>query len=158
MRWIALLLLAAFAACSGETTLEGAPLGWGPASSTLYQPPAGGGGIVGDWFFCEEAGCTALSGGGVRFAVDGTWSELWVLGQDASGLAYCVSPWTNTYGWDGTTLTLQGMEYDGDLTCHVTFAGDAATLDCGDLAPTYLVRASGQVEECPIYEAGPTGG
>jgi hypothetical protein len=29
MRWIALLLLAALAACADETTLPGAPLGWG---------------------------------------------------------------------------------------------------------------------------------
>ena len=155
---LALLLAVGLAACDGETTLPGAPLGWGPASGTLYQPPAAGGGILGDWFFCADPSCAGLSSNGVRFEAGGTWKYLYALGQSGqSDEVYCVAEWTSTYSWDGATLTISDLGEAGDLSCRVTFDDDIATLDCLQGHPTYLKRVSGRVEPCPIYEDLPAG-
>ena len=101
MRWIALLLLVGLAACADETTLGGAPLGWGPASGTLYTP-SGGGGIVGDWIYCEDESCTelALQRAALRgrrhlgLAVHLQWYE-------DDGVIYCLGWDQGTYTWSG---------------------------------------------------------
>jgi hypothetical protein len=161
MRWLVLLLVAGLAACDGETTdLPGAPLGWGPASGTLYSPS--GAGIAGDWFICTDENCTAFTSNGLRFENDGTWVALWAYtgqGGYVPGQGYCVSDYGDTYTWDGATLTISGLAEVGDLSCRVTFDGDVAALACLQDYRTYLKRVSGeQVEPCPIYEDVPTGG
>jgi hypothetical protein len=152
MRCAALLLLAAvvaFGACADETTLEGAPLGWGPASGSLYQPPAGGGGIMGDWAFCEDAECAERGSSGVRFAADGTYATLWIWGEDATGAVYCVYTADGTYSWDGAGLTMHDVPDVGELSCRVTFADDRALLDCGMDYTLALRRLRGHEEPCP---------
>jgi len=163
MRWTALLLVAGLAACDGETTIPSAPLGWGPASSTLYTPPEAGGGILGDWFNCQDESCTALGSNGMRFAADGTWTSLYALyygqGDYPEEQSYCLSEWSSTYTWDGATLTMHDVLERGDLSCRVTFAGDIATFNCLQDYRMYLIRVSAeQVEPCPIYDDLPAGG
>ena len=151
MSRVALLLVVALAACADETTLAGAPLGWGPASGTLYTPPAASSGIVGDWLECPDASCSDPSTYGMRFANDGTVSDLAITGADGSELVYCVSDPVATYTWDGTTLTITSHGYP--VACAVSFADDGATLSCLEgQEHIYLIRVSGRVEgTCPIY-------
>jgi hypothetical protein len=153
MRRIALLLLAvAVAACAGETTTTGAPLGWGPASATLYSPPAGGGGIVGDWLGCGDASCADPSSSGLRFAADSTVHDLWVIDQEASGLVFCVEDPSYTYAWDGTKLTLYDLDGGFMLACGLSVNDGIAHLSCLGVDDSYFLRVTGRAEEdCPIY-------
>jgi hypothetical protein len=159
MRWIALPLLVAAAGCADETPLPGAPLGWGPASSTLYSPPAGGGGLVGDWMYCEDAACTTASGTGMRFAADGTWTTLYAFQwtEDAPR-SYCLGWGHGSYSWHGGSLTLVD-DQGTTLACTVAFSGDLVTIGCGDLYTGVMRRIdAGEVGPCPIYEDQAAGG
>jgi hypothetical protein len=148
---VALLLVVALCACADETTLAGAPLGWGPASATLYSPPAASGGIVGDWLYCDDASCAARSSNGLRFAADGTMSDLWITNTEGTELVYCVSDPIGTYTWDGATLDIVDPGDGLTVACTVTLSGEIAALDCLQ-HQSYLRRISGKVEEsCPIY-------
>ena len=158
MRWLALLLALGLLACDGETPVPGAPLGWGPASSTLYTPPAGAGGILGDWFFCRDESCATLTGDGLRFASDGTFAGLMAYADSfEAGGEFCVYESGHQYSWDGVTLILRGVLESGDLVCRATLYGDRATLDCGQ-AQTTLQRVTGVDDgPCPIYAGAPGG-
>jgi hypothetical protein len=160
MRWITLLLLASLAACADETTLPGAPLGWGPASSTLYTP-TGAGGIAGDWLYCEDESCTSLTSSGRHFGADGTWASLYAYQwYEDGGVTYCLGWDHGTYAWSGNSLTLSDGQ-GGYLTCTVFLSGDRATVACGELYSGVMQRVDANpVEECPIYEdvPAPTGG
>jgi hypothetical protein len=151
---VALLLVVALAACADETTLAGAPLGWGPASATLYSPPAGGSGdIVGDWLHCEDAGCTAVFPSGLRFAADGTIHEIWgdYPNGDESDPIYCISDPVDTYTWNGTTLTLHEVNGEGSVACSMIVTDKIAHMSCMD-EESYFLRVSIQEEEsCPVY-------
>jgi hypothetical protein len=74
MRWVALLLALGLVACDDETTLPGAPLGWGPASGTLYAPPSASG--IGAWRAITSAECGMGSGAGFEFRSDGAYGLL----------------------------------------------------------------------------------
>jgi hypothetical protein len=160
MRWIALLLVAAgAAACDGESVVEGAPLGWGPASGPLYSPPAGAaGGIIGDWAYCDPdtEGCEPLETSGLRFGADGTYSRLWMVWNTA-GTTYCVDEVIGRYSWDGTTLTLYDIPDVGDMSCAATLNADLARLECMLGHPLYLVRLSGELEPCSVFADVPGG-
>jgi len=150
MRRLAVVLALGLFACDGETPIPGAPLGWGPASGTLYEPPSAGGGILGDWFSCGDESCAQLSGQGIRFSADGTWTALsttYYYEDQGTTAEYCLSYSTGTYSWDGATLTMRGFDYGGDLSCRVTFDGDVATVSCPPSTVLYLQRVTAQVVE-----------
>ncbi len=160
MRWIALLLLALpLAGCADETQVDGAPLGWGPASGSLYTPPASGGGIVGDWLYCGDPDCAEVGSSGLRFAADGTWASLRGYLWDENGdVTYCLGYDEGTYAFSGTSLTLTfGQGYS--LTCNMALSGDRATLACGELYSGVLQRFdAGEAPLCPFYDDVPAGG
>ena len=149
MARVQLVLVLGLAACADETLVAGAPMGWGPASATLYSPPAESGGIVGDWLYCQDARCSATSSSGLSFGADGTVSEVWVTDSTGAEIVYCLSDTRETYTWDGVTLAIHDAE-GLTIACSVAFAGDFATVDCS-LEQWNLVRLHGRQDgTCPV--------
>ncbi len=154
------LFVAAVVACdhNGGTVPSSMPmLNWGPASTTLFVPPADGAPIVGDWFVCATDDCSAFTSDGFRFDASGRFTVLSTAGNDQP----CVKDDAGdkgTYTYDGTSLTLMsdsclsatiGFIVDGD-TGKVTISSQGTTV-------TVLVRRrpiDRSLESCPVAVPG----
>lgn len=108
------------------------PLTYGPASNQLFEPPdtRSGGGIVGDWFQCEDLGCRQLDGDGARFTEDGRVIPLDARGDLDPEESYCddLSEGIGQYRLEGSTLLL--IDPNGqELVFEVKHAGDRLMLE-----------------------------
>jgi len=89
-----------------------------------------GGGLVGDWFPCENAACSEVDDDGTRFRSDLTWHELEAPGDFSptnAAARYCEQDEGGTYTYEGSTLTLS-FGPNGQAVFTATINGDTLTI------------------------------
>jgi hypothetical protein len=121
------------AACNSGTSFGGAgstSLDWGPASNSLFKPPADGSSVVGDWYPCADKDCTATLAQGIRFTDDGR-IQLIERGQDPSnpnGVCILAGDNQGTYVFEGGSLTVTSPDGKQVLVLKFDLQGDGTGL------------------------------
>ena len=105
----------------------------------LFLSNCGYGGLVGDWFRCEDKSCSELDDEGLRFGPNERWALLDAPGNGLEeGEVYFLSEVGGDYLLDGETLTIFEDGQDEPTIATVTF-------EAGGML---LIRVSSIVEVC----------